>query len=132
MLRLTIAAALALALASPGDARARLHHHRHHIAGKATLGRPAACAGIPWCGCWLRLRYGLSDVRLNLARAWATFGRDAGGPSVGAVAVWPHHVGEIVAVPQLGTVILRSGNDGHRVRVRKRSTRGVIAYRWIL
>jgi hypothetical protein len=141
MLRSMIAVALALALVSAAEARPR-HHHRHHIGrhrhrvlaaaqepGSTGDVRPSACAGIAWCGCWLRLRYGLSDVRLNAARAWATIGRDAGGPAVGVVAVWAHHVGEIVGVPGPGRIILRSGNDGGAVRVRERSTRGIIAYR---
>jgi hypothetical protein len=135
MKRSLIAATLALALASP--AAARPHHHRHHhhhraqAAGELAGGRPEACRGIAWCGCWLRLQKGISDTRLNLARAWAGVGRDAGGPVTGAVAVWAHHVGEIVGVPEPGVIILRSGNDGNRVRTRPRSTRGVIAYRWV-
>jgi hypothetical protein len=32
----------------------------------------------------------------NLARTWARYGSDAGGPSVGAIVVWRHHVGKIV------------------------------------
>lgn len=131
MVRTVILAALALALAYPAEARPSHHHHRAHKATQAIDERPAACRGIAWCGCWLRLKRGIGDTRLNLARAWATVGRDAGGPAVGAIAVWRHHVGEIVGVPGRGTIILQSGNDGGRVRVRPRSTRGVIAYRWL-
>ncbi|WP_245265910.1 hypothetical protein [Bradyrhizobium japonicum] len=131
MVRTVILAAMALALAWPADARPSRHHHRAQTAAQALDARPAACRGIAWCGCWLRLQKGISDTRLNLARAWATVGRNAGGPAVGVIAVWRHHVGEIVGVPAPGIIILRSGNDSGRVRVRPRSTRGVIAYRWL-
>jgi hypothetical protein len=100
-----------------------------HRRGRVLGGRPAACRGIPWCGCWLRLQKGIADRRLNLARAWASVGVRAGGPAAGVIAVWRHHVGEIVAVPGPGRIILRSGNDGHAVRERERSTSGIIAYR---
>jgi hypothetical protein len=127
MKRSLIAAALALAVFSAAPARAR-HHHRH-VAAAAVSGRPAACAGIPWCGCWLRLHLGLSDVRLNLARAWASVGTDAGGPGEDVIAVWRHHVGIIKAYLGGDRILLLSGNDGHAVRQRVRSTRGIIAYR---
>lgn len=121
---LLVVVALALVLASPACARPR--HHHHHAGGSA---RPSACAGIPWCGCWLRLRLGLDDVRLNLARAWARIGAPASGPAPGVVAVWPHHVGLITENLGGGMIRLLSGNDGHAVRERPRSTRGIIAYR---
>jgi hypothetical protein len=121
------AIALPLALAS-SPAHARPHHHRHHVAG-AVSGRPAACAGIPWCGCWLRLHFGIADARLNLARAWASIGEAVKVPAAGVIAVWPHHVGLITENRGGGMIRLLSGNDGHAVRERVRSTRGIIAYR---
>ncbi|WP_315768192.1 hypothetical protein [Bradyrhizobium sp. SZCCHNR2012] len=127
MLRTVILAALALALASPADARPRRAHHRHHH--HAVVGRPQACAGIPWCGCWLRLRLGLDDAGLNLARAWARVGTAAAAPAAGVVAVWRHHVGIITGVLDDGRIMLLSGNDGNAVRERPRSIRGVIAFR---
>jgi hypothetical protein len=60
----------------------------------------------------------------NLARNWAHWGR-AGSAGIGAVVVWPHHVGKIVG-QQNGEWVIESGNDGHAVRVRPRS----IAIRW--
>jgi hypothetical protein len=129
-MRLLATAALALVLASPAHARPhRHHHHHHHHHVAAASGRPAACAGIPWCGCWLRLHLGISDARLNLARAWAGIGSPAGGPGEGVVAVWRHHVGIITANLGGGLIRLLSGNDGNAVRERVRSTRGIIAYR---
>lgn len=160
MIRSAFLAALALvALASPAAARPhrpapaqpsfleRLFHlqpsapvryasphgvrHIRRTAGITSGGRPSECRGIAWCGCWLRLRYGIADVKLNVARAWSRIGNAVAGPVVGAIAVWPHHVGEITGVPGPGRIILKSGNDGGAVRERERSTRGVIAYRVI-
>lgn len=64
----------------------------------------------------------------NLARAWAHYGVSAGGPSVGAIVVWSHHVGKIVG-QENGQWIVESGNDGHAVRTRPRSLAGAIAFR---
>jgi hypothetical protein len=64
----------------------------------------------------------------NLARAWAHYGSSAGGPHVGAIVVWPHHVGKIVG-HENGKWIVKSGNDGHAVRTRPRSLAGAIAFR---
>jgi len=87
-------------------------------------GRPAA-----WCG-WEMRQLVSSDPgpSFNLARSWAGWGR-SGPAGVGAVVVWPHHVGKIVG-QQGGTWVVESGNDGHAVRTRPRSLAGVIAIRW--
>src|SRR5579864_1415999 len=54
-------------------------------------GRPAA-----WCGWEMRqLVSGDPGPAFNLARNWAHWGQ-AGPAGVGAVVVWPHHVGKIV------------------------------------
>jgi hypothetical protein len=45
------------------------------------------------------------------------------------VVVWRNHVGEIVGRAANGQWIVRSGNDGGRVRSRARSLAGVIAVR---
>lgn len=129
MRSLLLAAVLALALAPPAHARPHHHRHHHHRGNVGEAGQPAACAGIRWCGCWLRLRLGLADVRLNLARAWAEIGSAAPGPAAGVIAVWPHHVGLITENLGGGMIRLLSGNDGNAVRDRPRSTRGIIAYR---
>ena len=65
----------------------------------------------------------------NLARNWAHWGRPASGPAPGVIGVMPHHVFKVVQVLGHGTVLAVSGNDGHAVRVRPRSTAGVIAWR---
>jgi hypothetical protein len=86
--------------------------------------RPSA-----WCGWEMRQLVG-SDPgpSYNLARNWAHWGH-AGPAGVGAVVVWPHHVGKIVGQTD-GAWVVESGNDGHRVRTRPRSIAGAIAIRW--
>lgn len=96
------------------NARARVAHGR---------GRPAA-----WCGWWLGRQLGIGDRKLWLARNWASVGHNAGGPRVGAVVVWRHHVG-IITGRAGGKWIVKSGNDGHAVRERPRSISGAIAFR---
>ena len=82
-----------------------------------------------WCGYYMRHLLGVVDRNFNLARNWAHFGSPAGGPAIGTIVVWRHHVGIITARNGQGWVI-KSGNDGHRVRERERSVRGAIAFRW--
>ncbi|MDE2022456.1 MAG: hypothetical protein KGI71_06110 [Patescibacteria group bacterium] len=77
----------------------------------------------------MRHHLGVADIRGNLARWWAGFGSRASGPGIGVLVVWPHHVGIITARTDSGWVV-KSGNDGHAVRERERSLRGVIAFRY--
>jgi hypothetical protein len=92
--------------------------------GRASGGRPAA-----WCGWYMRSQVGADPgPQYNLARSWAHYGSNAGGPSVGTIVVWSHHVGKIVG-QENGQWIVESGNDGHAVRTRPRSLAGVIAFR---
>jgi hypothetical protein len=112
--------ALLCAFGSSAEARSVHHHERHHH----YAGRPAA-----WCGWYMRGQVGSdSGPNYNLARSWAHYGSNAGGPSVGAIVVWRHHVGKIVA-QENGQWIVQSGNDGHAVRTRPRSLAGAIAFR---
>lgn len=128
---LLLGAALSIALAQPASAHHRHHHWRHHAQHQHNeSGRPADCYGIPWCGCWLRHHFGLTNKALNLARNWASmFGHRASGPAPGVVGVKSHHVFLVIRVTGPGRVLAISGNDGHAVRTRERSTRGVIAWR---
>ena len=118
-----------LVLCSNADAAHRFHHYRHsavHFAASSYVhnGRPRA-----WCGWYMRQVKGVSDPSFNLARRWASWGH-ATSAHPGAVAVWNHHVGEVVAGNcPAGRVMLHSGNDGNAVRTRCVSTRGVIAFR---
>ena len=121
-----IVAAMALAFcACASTAQARTHHRGYsHHGGYSYSGRPAA-----WCGWYMRTQVGGDPgPQYNLARAWAHYGGNAGGPSVGAIVVWPHHVGKIVG-HENGQWIVQSGNDGHTVRTRPRSLAGAIAFR---
>ena len=125
-----VATAVLCACATTAEARSRhhqhhshyRHHHHHHASHHA--GRPRA-----WCGWFMRGQVG-SDPGLsfNLARSWAQYGSNAGGPEVGAIVVWRHHVGKIVG-QENGQWIIQSGNDGHAVRTRPRSIAGAIAFR---
>lgn len=145
---LVVGLALMLCALSPADAHG-YHHYRHHYAvhhvlrhhhyhhytayrshaGYKSYGfvtadpRPGA-----WCGWFMRHLIGVADKAYNLARNWAHWGH-AGPPGVGAVVVWPHHVGKIVG-QEHGQWVVESGNDGHAVRTRPRSVRGAIAFRW--
>jgi len=62
---------------------------------------------------------------LNVAWNWSKWGQPT-GPQVGAVVVWRHHVGEIVGQAENGKWLVRSGNDGNRVRTRARSVAGAV------
>jgi len=82
-----------------------------------------------WCGWEMRhLVGGDPGPSYNLARNWAHWGH-AGPAGVGAIVVWPHHVGRIVGRDGREWVV-ESGNDGNRLRTRPRSIAGVIAIRW--
>jgi hypothetical protein len=84
----------------------------------------------PWCGWEMRHLVGADPgPHYNLARNWAHWGH-SGPAGVGAVVVWAHHVGKIVGRDGDGQWVIRSGNDGHRVRTRSRSIGGAIAIRW--
>ena len=96
---------------------------RHAPAVSPSDPRPAA-----WCGWQMRRWLGVADRAFNLARKWASYGTRAPGPAEGVVVVWPHHVGLITGRAD-GQWIVKSGNDGHAIRERPRSLRGVIAFR---
>lgn len=94
----------------------------HHVSRSVSDGRPAK-----WCGWFMRTIFG-GGPEYNLARNWSKRGSNAGGPRVGAVVVWPHHVGVITGKTSSGWVV-KSGNDGGRVRERVRSVSNAIAFR---
>ncbi len=109
--------------------RAAAHRASHSVAAHFSSARPADCYGIPWCGCFMRHLMGVADAAYNLARNWARYGHNAGGPAPGVIVVWPHHVGRIVRAGSGGRWVVLSGNDGHAVRERERSLAGAIAFR---
>jgi hypothetical protein len=83
-------------------------------------GRPSQ-----WCGWWMRTQLG-GGPEMNLAANWRGWGSRASGPQIGAVVVWPHHVGLITGRASNGKWIVKSGNDGGAVRERARSVEGAV------
>lgn len=81
-----------------------------------------------WCGWEMRQELGVADRAYNLARNWAHWGSNAGGPHVGVVVVWAHHVGRIVG-QQNGEWIVHSGNYRNRIADVPMRLNGVIAFR---
>jgi hypothetical protein len=111
---LLVASAFLSLFSIQAEARAHRHHgHRAHA----------------WCGSYLSKYLGKPDRRLALARSWASEGMNAGGPGIGVVVVWPHHVGIITGQTPDGQWIVHSGNDGGAVRTRARSLARAIAFR---
>lgn len=141
-MRAILAALLLCFFAVTADARGHHKHHRpfsgarhmtihtsrgHSHASSATFNRPSDCYGIPWCGCLMRHLEGETNRAYNLARKWADWGH-ATVAHIGAIVVWPHHVGKIVGGSP-GRWEVLSGNDGNRVRIRVRSVSNAIAFR---
>ena len=87
---------------------------------QARDGRPTQ-----WCGWWMRTQLG-GGPEYNRADSWMHWGSRASGPQVGAVVVWPHHVGIITGQTASGKWIVKSGNDGGAVRERARSVAGAV------
>jgi hypothetical protein len=104
---------------SYGHASGRAYAAAAPRSAKGVGGRPSR-----WCGWWMRTQKG-GGPELNLARNWAHWGRPS-GPQVGAVVVWSHHVGMITGRTASGQWIVKSGNDGGRVRERPRSVAGAV------
>jgi hypothetical protein len=61
----------------------------------------------------------------NLAANWRNYGHPSSA-QVGAVVVWPHHVGIITGRAANGRWIVKSGNDGNAVRERAQSVAGAV------
>lgn len=116
--------------------RSERHAHRRVPEGLARVMAEGAGRVVnwikprAWCGWWMRRHLGVANSAGNLARWWAGLRRPAHGPHVGAIVVWRHHVGRITGRTADGRWIVKSGNDGHRVRERPRSVAGAIAFRW--
>ena len=118
------------------DAAPRRRAHRKQRAERKPVSRPAvkqadlgSHRGVgprpgAWCGWWMRTQRG-GGPEYNLAWNWSRRGQPT-EPKVGAVVVWRHHVGEITGRAKNGQWIVRSGNDGGRVRERPRSVAGAV------
>lgn len=77
-----------------------------------------------WCGWWMRTQLG-GGPEFNVAWNWRKYGSPS-GPQIGAIVVWRHHVGIITGRAANGKWIVKSGNDGGRVRERARSVKGAV------
>ena len=96
-------------------------------ASRREPGQPRGCPS-KWCGCYLAHYYGMPHRKdLWRARNWARVGRPTRA-RVGAIVVWRNHVGVIVGKTAKGWVV-KSGNDGNRVRTRVRTVHNAIAFR---
>ncbi len=113
----------------PAFRRAIRHQHRRDNINRPRGRYAAGRRPGKWCGWWMRTQFG-GGVQFNRARTWATRGRPT-LPQIGAIVVWPHHVGLITGRSADGRWIVTSGNDGGRVRTRPRSVKGAIAFRWV-
>jgi hypothetical protein len=83
-----------------------------------------------WCGWEMRHLVNSDPGKdYNKASNWAHWGHPAWGPAPGVIGVMRHHVFKVEDVIGRGIVLAISGNDGHQVRTRRRSVRGVIAWR---
>ncbi len=100
-------------------AQRRYYGGRRYASAGGAGGRPRA-----WCGWWMRTQLG-GGPEYNLAANWRNYGRPS-GPQVGAVVVWPHHVGMITGRAANGQWIVKSGNDGNAVRERPMSVAGAV------
>jgi hypothetical protein len=136
-MRYIYAILLTMGIISPALAHPHKHYSRNGIVQGLGVGlihmmnsldRPRDCFGIPWCGCWMRHQYGVSDKAYNRAPEWAHFGHAAGGPGPGVIVVWSYHVGRIVGGGP-GHWLVESGNFNNRVAIAEIPLRGVIAYR---
>jgi hypothetical protein len=146
---LLVTAAVSLSLTASKASAHSLHQHHayhHHRWHRATYrhgakrhdrgnfyGSNVAAAralGLAWCGAEMADELGIHGQQgrqLWLARNWARVGTPTSA-HMGAVVVWPHHVGRIVG-QENGQWVVRSGNEDGGVRSRIRSLAGVIAIR---
>lgn len=90
---------------------------------KASIGpKPKA-----WCGWYMRQLFG-GGPEYNVAANWAKRGQPSEA-KVGAIVVWPHHVGYISGRTKEGQWLVTSGNDGNAIKTRPNSLKGIIAIR---
>ena len=108
------------------------HRHAYAAQEEETSTRYSRHSGIgprprAWCGWFMRGVFG-GGPEYNLAANWRHRGTPT-EPRVGAVVVWPHHVGYIVGRADNGRWLVKSGNYANRVATVAMSLRGTIAVR---
>lgn len=113
--------------ANPRDAArtADALSHTPHTYRSAPLHPQSTVGKRPsrWCGWYMRKKLGVAPAKYNLARSWYSWGSPS-QPRIGAVVVWPNHVGLIVGQNTKGQWLIESGNDGGKVRTRTWNLRG--------
>jgi len=116
-------------LAAPLDIRTPSHlvavAQRYIGARRFTAHARAWCADA--LNVWLR-QAGYRGTGDGRAISFARYGRAAGGPRIGSIAVLRHHVGIVVGRTARGPVLL-SGNHARRVGVGVYSAHRILAYR---
>lgn len=123
-------AAEAAEVASNDSAEERPSRRRRNRDSGEDSGPSESVAGVgprpgAWCGWYMRTRHG-GSADYNLAWNWSRRGSHLSGPQVGAIVVWPHHVGEITGQSSDGKWIVLSGNDSGQVKERARSVSGAV------
>jgi hypothetical protein len=74
---------------------------------------------VPWCGAYLSKIVRNPPQHANAVSSWRTWGKRT-QCRAGTVAIFRHnHVGKVTAVKP-GCIMVKSGNDGNRVRERCR------------
>ena len=83
---------------------------------------------IPWCGVYLARLVSNPPKGYASAHSWRSWKRSV-KPRPGAIAIFRHsHVGLVVAVRK-NCILVKSGNDGDRIRTRCRNPRSIKDYR---
>lgn len=93
--------------------------------------RPQGCPGR-WCACYMDTvlaRTGLLPHGSNLARDFASYGKEAQPASVGAIMVMANHVGVVVGECENGQVQIVSGNYSNKVALGCYNPNRAIAWR---
>lgn len=118
-----------LALTSVSEASVK-HHNLYTKSASARVNGHYDARPHAWCGWYMRHQVAADPGKaFNRAAEWVHYGASVAGPVVGAIVVWPHHVGLITGRALNGLWMVHSGNDGHAVRTRARSLSGAIAFR---
>jgi uncharacterized protein (TIGR02594 family) len=100
----------------------------------ATSFRPSRGDEDPWCSglaCWCMEQGGYRSPRDARAISWRSWGRET-EPRLGAVVVFPHHVGFFMGRRDDGRIDLLGGNQSNRVSIAPYGIEEILAYRWPL
>lgn len=113
---------LSISMSGVAEAKQKKHYNNSNHSYSKVGPKPDK-----WCGWFMRTLFGGGD-EYNLAANWKKRGSPT-KPKIGAIVVWPHHVGVITGKASDGKWVVKSGNDSGRVRERPRSVASAIAFR---